>query len=255
LGKSSTIIVAGVAALALGFVAMYEYGDVVDEVMDHAAHAAYEPVRKALGKPQEPSRVVYLNREGARLTAAPVNDARKNVSSIVHNHGIAAFDAPAFRGTPTRWNQIRRCIADKFEPFNVQVVDQRPVEGDYIMAVIGGTPDGLPGVKEHGHAVTGLAPFNGLALPNAVVLIFSRSMKENVRDTCETAGMEIAHAYGLDHAMKCSDLMTYKRRCVSARRFVDEDVACGEGKARTCMNGDDTQNSYRQLMAILGPRP
>lgn len=48
--------------------------------------------------------------------------------------------------------------------------------------------------------------------------------------------------------------MTYKKYC-GARRFVDEDVRCGEGKPRDCKGGDKTQNSHEHLLKLLGPAP
>ena len=51
----------------------------------------------------------------------------------------------------------------------------------------------------------------------------------------------------------CKDVMTYKTVC-RANRFVDKDVRCGEHKAHDCKGGGPTQNSYRRLMSLLGPR-
>ena len=66
--------------------------------------------------------------------------------------------------------------------------------------------------------------------------------------------MEIAHAYGLDHAHHCADLMTYLPPC-GVRRFVDKPLRCGELADRDCGNGQPTQSSYLQLLELLGPRP
>ncbi|MFT7626129.1 MAG: hypothetical protein ACI9WU_005322 [Myxococcota bacterium] len=63
-------------------------------------------------------------------------------------------------------------------------------------------------------------------------MVFAASLRNSVRSMCETASMEIAHAYGLDHSRHCRDFMTYKKRS-GTRRFVDKDVACGERATRT----------------------
>ena len=102
--------------------------------------------------------------------------------------------------------------------------------------------------------LTGLAPFNGEPIEDAIVFVFSHALRRNVRKVCETAAMEIAHAYGLDHAIHCRDLMSYKRPC-GRRRFLDEAIPCGEHHARPCKDGSPTQNSHRVLLEALGPAP
>ena len=77
----------------------------------------------------------------------------------------------------------------------------------------------------------GLAPFNGDVIARPVVFAFAAQLGNSVTQVCETIGMEVAHAYGLDHGYLCSDVMTYLRPC-GPKKFVDKDVRCGEGKAR-----------------------
>jgi len=208
----------------------------------------------------EPMRIIYLNREGATLAGGD-DDSAHDVSSIVHSTGKAQVHIPAFQGSPQTWSAIAECIRGKFAPFDVSVVEERPTRGHYIMAVIGGTQEDLGPVTEehggehaheHGQETLGLAPFNGHLIPDAVVLIFAHSMRERVVTTCETAGMEIAHAYGLDHERNCKDLMTYMPPC-GARIFVNANARCGEQKDRACEGGAETQNSYAKLLAALGP--
>jgi hypothetical protein len=89
-------------------------------------------------------------------------------------------------------------------------------------------------------------------IPRAVVFAFAAGVNHNVRTICETIGMEVAHAYGLDHAYLCKDVMTYLPDC-GTRSFVDKDAPCGEKKKRACHGGAPTQNSYRRLLEELGP--
>jgi hypothetical protein len=208
----------------------------------------------------ETMRVIYLNREGATLTGGD-DDSAHDMSSIVRATGKASVHIPAFQGSPQTWSALAECIRGKFAPFEVSVVDERPTQGRYIMAVVGGTPEDLePVTEEHGevhahedeHDVLGLAPFNGHLVPDAVVLIFAHRAHERVLTTCETAGMEIAHAYGLDHERNCKDLMTYMPAC-GPRIFANATARCGEDKDRACEGGEKTQNSYAKLLAALGP--
>lgn len=204
----------------------------------------------------DPMRVIYLNREGATLTGGD-DDSAHDVSSIVRSTGKASVHIPAFQGSPQTWSALAGCIRGKFAPFDVSVVDERPTRGRYIMAVVGGTPEDLGPVTEgrgdvHAHDILGLAPFNGDLVPDAVVLIFAHRTNERVVTTCETAGMEIAHAYGLDHERNCKDLMTYMPPC-GTRIFLNANARCGEEKDRACEGGAETQNSYAKLLTALGP--
>lgn len=196
------------------------------------------------------SKVIYLNREGVELTWG-VDESSKNRTSLVPREKGRSL-IPAFTGSNKTWNAYVKCVRSKFTAFDVEVVDRRPLESGYLMVATGGTTKNL-GRKDSHHA-TGLAPFSSEPIPNAVVVVFSSALRNNARAMCETAGMEIAHAYGLDHARHCSDLMTYMRRC-GTRKFLDKDLRCGEHKDRDCANGDKTQNSYQHLLKVLGPRP
>jgi hypothetical protein len=201
----------------------------------------------------KPPRIIYLNREGARLLPGR-DEASRNESAIVQLANLEQYDVPAFRGTHTQWNAMVSCLREHFAPYAVRIVEQRPVVPGYMMAVMGGEPGPLGAAvqAEHGHAIAGLAPFNGQPVENAVVLIFTRTLRENTKRTCETAAMEIAHAFGLDHAMHCGDLMSYLRPC-GARRFQDRAVPCGEHEERECGNGEPSQSSHQRLLEVLGP--
>ncbi len=221
---------------------------------------AQEPAVVTTRPPAKPPvpRVVYLNREGATL-AAGIDDASKNHSSLVRSAKHKYVAVPAFEGTPAQWNTIVECVRDRFAPFAVSVVDQRPIEPGYIMAMMGGTAKPFEQAQaiageDHEHAVrTGLSPFNGETIPGAVVMVFAKTLNNHPRSVCETAGMEIGHAYGLDHEMDCRDLMTYLPLC-GPRRFVDNTVPCGEQNPRECKRGGQQQNSHGRLLEILGPR-
>lgn len=205
--------------------------------------------------PEGVSKTIYLNREGAWLLPG-ADEAPRNRSSIVKNAALERVKIPAFTGSHKGWNAIVKCIRSKLAPFDVEVVDTRPVDRDYTMAVFGGKADlvGRP-PKTKSRYTSGLAPFSGGSIRSAVVLVFSQSLRNNTREVCEVASHEIAHTYGLDHAYNCRDLMTYLKRCVKSRTFADKDVSCGEFKRRPCKGGEPTQNTYQHLVRMLGARP
>jgi hypothetical protein len=248
----ASLVLAAAGALAVFW--LWESGQ-VDIDTPRVPESEYLEIPKLTRRAPKVMRTVYLNREGARLVAGR-NDARKNQSSIVKNRGIEVAEIPPFKGSYRQWKAIVDCVRDMFEPYDVRIVDRRPVNERYIMTVVGGTPDDLGGEMKHkhDHHVSGLAPFNSEPIEDAVVLVFSRTLRRRTRQVCETAAMEIAHAYGLDHAYNCKDVMSYLRPC-ARRRFRDEDTPCGEHEARACQDGSPTQNSHEALTEVLGLRP
>jgi hypothetical protein len=166
---------------------------------------------------------------------------------------------PGFEGSFSQWAGIVDCVRDRFSPYGVAIMEQRPVEPGYLMVMIGGTAkhfeaaNAISGEQAENAERTGLSPFNGEVIPGAVVLVFAQTLNNAPRAVCETAGEEIGHAYGLDHAMDCHDLMTYLPQC-GTRRFDDKTVPCGEQHARDCTRGGSYQNSHARLLELLGPR-
>jgi hypothetical protein len=207
-------------------------------------------VRVVTGRERGPSRTIVLERRAIELRPG-VDDAPAGVSSVLASARNQPTRLPGWKGSEAGWKRLVTCVRALFAPFAVTVTDQAPATDDYILVAVGGRPADI-GVKNR--RVGGLAPFNGDVIPKAVVFAFSAGLGNDVRATCETIGMEVAHAYGLDHEYDCKDVMTYLPSC-GARKFVDKDVPCGEKKKRACEGGAATQNSYRRLLGVLGPAP
>lgn len=202
------------------------------------------------GSQRSPSRVIYLHKGPIELLGGD-DDASKNRSSIVERGDAERVVMPGFSGSHSQWSSIVKCTRKMFAPFDVTVTDALPASKGYILVAVGGKSTALK-QKQHNHA-GGLAPFiPNAAIPGAVVFAFSSVSKNKPRIVCETIGMEVGHAYGLDHGYNCKDTMTYLKRCGS-RTFTDKDAPCGEHSARVCAGGDPTQNSRRYLMDLLGP--
>jgi hypothetical protein len=207
-------------------------------------------VRIAHRLDNRPSKTIYLERHSIELRPGE-DDAAQGFSSILASANAKPTKSKAWTGGDAKWKALVACEKKLFEPFDVEVTDVRPHDSDFLMVVVGGTPAdvGITG----SHHVTGLAPFNGSVIPRAIVFGFSGATNNDVRQTCETIAMEVAHAYGLDHEYLCKDVMTYLTGC-GAKSFVDADVPCGEAKKRACEGGGKTQNSFRRLSDVLGAR-
>jgi hypothetical protein len=207
-------------------------------------------VRIARRFDNEPSKVIYMERHGVELK--PGDDyAAGGISSVLANAGNNPVKTIGLSGGVAMWKSLMACVTKQFAPFDVVVTDQRPTDDKFMMVVVGGKPADI-GVTD-GHHVSGLAPFNGNVIPRAVVFGFASTVDNDPRAVCETIAMEVAHAYGLDHEYLCKDVMTYLRGC-GAKTFVDADAPCGESKKRACEGGQPTQNSYRQLVQVLGAK-
>jgi len=202
---------------------------------------------------RNPPGIIYLHRGKIALRGGRT-DSHQDRSLIVGDSESDVANMPGFTSSNKRWKAIAACVEKLFAPFDVEVTQQRPKQRGYVMVVVGGRPQDLGGErKHHAHArVGGLAPFSGSVVHDPVVFAFSRTLRNRTRAVCETIGMEVAHAYGLDHSYECKDVMTYKNGC--KKRFLDKDVRCGESKPRDCHGGGKTQNSYRHLLNVLGPR-
>jgi hypothetical protein len=205
-------------------------------------------VRIAHRLDDRPSKIIYLERHSVALSPGE-DDAATGRSSILASAKAKLTMSKAWTGGDARWKSLLACEQKMFAPFDVVVTDERPADSNFLMVVVGGTPDdvGITGARH----VTGLAPFNGNVIPRAIVFGFAKATNNDVRQTCETIAMEVAHAYGLDHEYLCKDVMTYLTGC-GAKSFVDADASCGEAKKRGCEGGGKTQNSYRQLVHVLG---
>ena len=206
-------------------------------------------VRIVKGRPRPASKTIFLDRAPIELRPG-IDDAPHGISSVLASAANKPVMLPGWKGSNAGWSKLVACVRELFKPFDVEITDQRPSHEDFVLVAVGGKPADI-GVKDK--RIGGLAPFNGEIIPVPVVFAFSAALNHDTRAICETIGMEVAHAYGLDHGYECNDVMTYLTGC-GAKRFVDKDVRCGEKKQRSCEGGAPTQNSYQHLLRVLGAK-
>ncbi len=214
------------------------------------ARVVQAPIELVTGPPRPtPARVIYLARGPVRITPAELDDAPTGASSVLAANSKKPVLLPGWTGSKGGWIEVVRCVRTLFAPFAVEVTDTKPTSPDYALVAVGGRPGDL-GVRDR--RIGGLAPFGGDVIARPVVFAFARQLGNQPRTVCETIGMEVAHTYGLDHAYRCKDVMTYRKPC-GPKAFTDLDARCGELAARDCTGGAATQNSFRRLLAVLGP--
>lgn len=215
------------------------------------ARVVKAPVELVTGPaPPRPARIIYLARQPVQITPAEQDDAPTGASSVLAANRRKPVRLPGWRGSDRGWAEVVRCVRALFAPFAVEITDRQPTStSEYALVAVGGRPGDL-GVADR--RISGLAPFNGDVIARPVVFAFARLLGNQPRAVCETIGMEVAHAYGLDHAYQCRDVMTYRKPC-GPKAFTDIDARCGERTPRACAGGAATQNSFRRLLAVLGP--
>lgn len=253
LRRAVTIVVIALVAIAVGvaaavvIVTRMRTGQWALPTPQRVAEVRDQVVERFDPPPPTP-KVIFLDRRPRTLTPG-VDDAAAGVSSVIGHQGDVPRTVPGWKGTTKQWTQLVACVREQFARFDVAVSDEVPATREHVLVVVGGKAKDI-GVKDP--LIAGLAPFNGQVIPRAVVFSFAASQGHAPRAVCETIAMEVAHAYGLDHQYLCSDVMSYLKPC-GKRGFVDKDVPCGEKKKRACAGGAETQNSYRQLLKVLGP--
>lgn len=190
--------------------------------------------------------VVVMSRDGGLIFGGD-DDARTRTSSSLANRGLSQVQLAKFRGSDRQWSRLVRCVRDRYAQYDVQIVEQPPAVGDYVLAMVGGPPRQLELEK----TVGGLAPHNGSVISDAVVFVF-QTRGSKVSELCQTTAHEIGHTLGLDHTRLCSDIMSYER--CGPKRFRDQHARCGEWSDRDCDVGDSHQNSEQLIAQAVGYR-
>lgn len=189
---------------------------------------------------------VVMSRHGGVVVAGG-DDSRNRESSSLANRGIDHVNLKAFHGSDAKWERLVQCVSSRYAEYGVNIVQEAPARGDYVLAMVGGPPSQL----NLGKRVGGLAPHHGGVISDAVVFVFQTS-KTTVSEMCQTTAHEIGHALGLDHSRLCSDVMSYES--CGTKSFRDVAEVCGEWEDRVCDNGHTHQNSDEHLAAVVGRR-
>jgi hypothetical protein len=190
---------------------------------------------------------VYVNGDGGTISGG-WDDSANDVSSVAYgmDHDVKV---PAWKGGKKAWQKVVQCVQDRFSDFNVDIVTDRPSDGDYVMIMVGG----YPSLLGYGDSVGGIAPYTGEVVRKAVGFVFSANEDNDVENTCVAILHETGHTLGLDHEYLCEDPMSYLWGC-GEKHWQDQDAPCGENEERECGTGEPTQNSYQILANNVGLR-
>lgn len=195
---------------------------------------------------------IYVNFDGAQLdcTGNYHDDSRTNSSWVCGMFvGVGPYAYAAYDGNETQRAAILQATRDDWAPFQVDVVNARPDQGDYTMAMVG--PSNFVG----GGAL-GIAPVDCEdSVKNNIVFAFNDS--QQFVDIAATAiSQEVAHAYGLEHVNDVLDVM-HPQSGGGAQAFRDlcsplvNTPQCNPQHSQHCAGGQ--QNSFQELMSLFGP--
>jgi MYXO-CTERM domain-containing protein len=243
------------------FVAVVGVGTALAPAVARADSAELRPL-PVLNKDQADNHItklIFLNRckGGCELFDAPggETDARYNTSYIL-NDAIQSEPGPSrtvpeWKHGDAAWDELVQCVKDLYAPYDVTVTDVDPGESIFHHEAI------VAGVAEDiGYAnAGGVAPSICFLNNNAISFTFANTYPNNPIYICEIVGQETAHSFGLEHAMDCSDPMTYLPRC-GRQFFRDKTTRCGtDTELDECTCGGSAQNSHRWLLGVLGANP
>lgn len=235
-------------------------GTVADPVDDR-------PTAEMLG---EISNVVYLNRciGGCTITkvADGQTDSRQNWSETVD----ADITFPEFAVSAEDWAAVKACVQNGFGAYDIVVTDVDPGTASHHETIISGLAGDI-GLPESVLGISRLSPVcapydNSISFAFAMHPAISRPSGLDVGELCTTIVHEVGHAYGMEHAYFCQDVMTYiADECGEQKFFRDELMQCGEGfgsqdqdpsdDIRPCTCGGSLQNTHLKMSQVFPPGP
>ena len=215
--------------LSIALIAAYIVSPTGEEVAP--AHGGDEPL------------VIFLNRDGGTYRPGTSN-AADNTTTLVDQPSTVAPWSVSDAG----WQQVVGCVEQLLSRWHVEVTDQDPGAAPHLEVVVAGRPGdiGMPG--NYG----GVAPISSdcRVIPEPIVFTFAELFGTSYASVCEVTAQEIAHTFGLDHELLCSDPMSYL--ACGPKSFQDVEAPCGEDSERECFCGGATQNSVAMLDERIG---
>jgi len=197
------------------------------------------------------TKILYLNFNGGTVynDMTGCSNAGLGCSFIVSLSGMIRY--PSFRGTAAQKQLIIDLVKAYYEPFDVQIVTDKPASGEYSMNMVGGTPDVIFGTG-NGTGIVGIAPLDCNDLnAHDLSFTFSQVVANDPLEVAQTIAQETAHAYGLGHTGDRTDVM-YPQVQKDANGFQNYVMSIPDN---TDCTGTGHQNSYQQLMYNVGASP
>ena len=220
----------------------------------HANNKVHSGPESTRDSHDDPQARVYLNFDGATLAPALRDDSRHNLSSLARGFPGLVGDFKGATGTAIQREAVVQAVLSHWEDFDVTFTEQRPMEGDYTMVLVG-EPAGEVNIGT-GVGIATLDCNDNMTHNNIVFGFFNFDDGSSVALRAKTISQEIAHSYGLEHVTYDTDIMrtgivapnsSFVDQCVT----IDDLNRCAAQHEVFCPPGQ--QNSYADLMNLFGP--
>lgn len=204
-----------------------------------------DPTRGGVAQPDP--WIIFVNFDGEMLTAGP-DSAQDNVTQIFE---LAGAFAPY--GDGDKRAAVMQAVVADWAAYNMEIVDQRPADGEYVMNMTGPT-------NPFGGGVLGIAPvdcFNMQTHSNITFAFHSVDDMFSAPVTATTIGQEVAHSFGLEHVDEPNDIMNPVNAGADPS-FIDACIpivggaVCSQQHTDNCPDGLQ-QNAHQELLALFGP--
>jgi hypothetical protein len=194
---------------------------------------------------------IYLNFDGAELTSG-TDDSRMNTTQVEEQAGVLEpYDAS---GSSDMHLYVAQEIANDFAPYDVEIVIERPAEGDYTMIVVTPTNNVMAGISGTGPQDCDNANPNNIGFA-----FFSSESTENANAQAAGISRIIGFTLGFNQVVTSADIMSASNATPNPS-WVDQCFAfnsppgtCLPQHAMHCPEGE--QNSHAALMALFGAAP
>jgi len=198
-------------------------------------------------------RILYLNFDGATIKSGSDN-ATQNTSRIIRFTsraipGLTKEDLNPSSVGELSLQQIKDIVVDNvrfhMQPYNVEVVTERPSSGSYHMIVFS-PKDDCETIA--GATCAGIAPLDcSDNNPSNIVWVFAGGLR--VSDLATTSSHEAAHSLGVFHTLDTKDIMFPSILNSVPDYFGAGDIPDGD----TNCEGQTFQDSNELLISTIGP--
>lgn len=233
-----------VASLAISLTACS--GASIDDVEERDEAGIVGQTENAVGYP------VFVNFEGGMYTRGR-HDAELNISELVLDGSVDLPPAHAVLDRQGASDCLRELVAD----YNVAVTTTDPGSVDHIELVVTDSASSLKMESTSSALVPGHYGLGELN-DNSIGFVFADAHLNDTDSVCGDLAWGIGKMVGLDNSPECSDVMGIYQKGCGGKRFLDEDVPCGELNSRDCEHEDadgnknTMQNSHQAMVEAFG---
>lgn len=194
---------------------------------------------------------IFVNADGITIHHTTFTNATQNASTLCGGQ-FAPFDEAMAHGDDRQTVITDLLVRTRafFGDLPIEWVAQRPPQGHYTMAVLGGTPQQC-GLAD---GLGGLSPLDcDNANDDEVIFVFADAITD-LDMLALVLAHETGHSLGLPHTLQPCDVMSNFYCSEGEKRFLDQNMEVAPDQRAHC-GGFETSNSLEGLKNALGSGP